>query len=266
MRLRIALRYAAQQMCVAAKDSRRDAQPVIGAYDALALMPTDRAAFSYQPKDLKSVCRAVRTRFLLDEFFGRGPIDLPWTFRDTFRFTFVSLGRKTLFLVARLRHQINGEVSRQVIGCPPISWKRRLVPIGQAKGTGRRRRRSGESSINIGARAMRRRENQYAAKTSYGSGSLLSCSIGLVVRSCHVICCGETQVICGGETQVGHSETAVRYPNAETETGGRNRSNSNQQERLSHRRTDSLWAGRSPFQGSKTSHPARIYARCIEPR
>jgi hypothetical protein len=153
MRLRIALRYAAQQMCVAAKDSRRDAQPVIGAYDALALMPTDRAAFSYQPKDLKSVCRAVRTRFLLDEFFGRGPIDLPWTFRDTFRFTFVSLGRKTLFLVARLRHQINGEVSRQVIGCPPISWKRRLVPIGQAKGTGRRRRRSGESSINIGARA-----------------------------------------------------------------------------------------------------------------
>jgi hypothetical protein len=105
-------------MCVAAKDSRRDAQPVIGAYDALALMPTDRAAFSYQPKDLKSVCRAVRTRFLLDEFFGRGPTDLPWTFRDTFRFTFVSLGRKTLFLVARLRHQINGEVSRQVIGCP----------------------------------------------------------------------------------------------------------------------------------------------------
>jgi hypothetical protein len=118
MRLRSALRYAAQQMCVAAKDSRRDAQPVIGAYDALALMPTDRAAFSYQPKDLKSVCRAVRTRFLLDEFFGRGPTDLPWTFRDTFRFTFVSLGRKTLFLVARLRHQINGEVSRQVIGCP----------------------------------------------------------------------------------------------------------------------------------------------------
>ena len=107
MRLRIALRYAAQQMCVAAK----------GAYDALALMPTDRAAFSYQPKDLKSVCRAVRTRFLLDEFFGRGPIDLPWTFRDTFRFTFVSLGRKTLFLVARLRHQINGELSRQVIDC-----------------------------------------------------------------------------------------------------------------------------------------------------
>jgi hypothetical protein len=42
---------------------------------------------------------------------------LPWTFRDTLRLTFVSLGRKTRFLVARLRHQINGDVSRQVIGC-----------------------------------------------------------------------------------------------------------------------------------------------------
>jgi hypothetical protein len=80
-------------------------------------MPTDKAAFSYQPKDLKSVCRAVRARFLLDEFLGREPTDLPWTFRDTLRLTFVSLGRKTRFLVARLRHQINGEVSRQVIGC-----------------------------------------------------------------------------------------------------------------------------------------------------
>jgi len=36
----------------------------------------------------------------LDEFFGREPTDLPWTFRDTLRLTFVSLGRKTLFLVA----------------------------------------------------------------------------------------------------------------------------------------------------------------------
>jgi len=99
------------------KDPLRDAQPDISAYDALALMPTDKAAFSYQPKDLKSVCRAVRTRFLLDEFLGREPTDLPWTFRDTLRLTFVSLGRKTRFLVARLRHQINGEVSRQVIDC-----------------------------------------------------------------------------------------------------------------------------------------------------
>jgi hypothetical protein len=96
---------------------QRDAQPDISAYDALALMPTDKAAFSYQPKDLKSVCRGVRARFLLDEFLGREPTDLPWTFRDTLRLTFVSLGRKTRFLVARLRHQINGEVSRQVIGC-----------------------------------------------------------------------------------------------------------------------------------------------------
>jgi len=99
------------------KDPLRDAQPDISAYDALALMPTDKAAFSYQPKDLKSVCRAVRARFLLDEFLGREPTDLPWTFRDTLRLTFVSLGRKTRFLVARLRHQINGEVSRQVIDC-----------------------------------------------------------------------------------------------------------------------------------------------------
>src|SRR3981081_4722903 len=105
MRLRIALRSPDQQMCLAAKDSRRDAQPVIGAYDALALMPTDRAAFSYQPKDLKSVCRAGLTPFLLDEFFARGPIDLPWTFRDTFRFTFVSLRRQRPFLVDGLSHQ-----------------------------------------------------------------------------------------------------------------------------------------------------------------
>jgi len=33
------------------------------------------------------------------------------------RLTFVSLGRKTRFLVAPLRHQINGELSRQVIDC-----------------------------------------------------------------------------------------------------------------------------------------------------
>src|SRR6516165_3527422 len=36
-----------------------------GVRDALALIPIDRAAFSYQPKDLKSVRRAVRTRFSL---------------------------------------------------------------------------------------------------------------------------------------------------------------------------------------------------------
>jgi hypothetical protein len=114
------------------KDPLRDAQPDISAYDALALMPTDKAAFSYQPKDLKSVCRAVRARFLLDEFLGREPTDLPWTFRDTLRLTFVSLGRKTRFLVARLRHQINGEVSRQVIGLSGL-------PAGHPKGASDRR-------------------------------------------------------------------------------------------------------------------------------
>ena len=117
---------------------QRYAQPDISAYDALALMPTDKAAFSYQPKDLKSVCRGVRARFLLDEFLGREPTDLPWTFRDTLRLTFVSLGRKTRFLVARLRHQINGDVSRQVIGCQagPPDTRKALVTT----------RRSGESS------------------------------------------------------------------------------------------------------------------------
>jgi hypothetical protein len=38
---------------------------VIRAYGALALIPTARTAFSYQPKDLKSVRRAVPKRFLL---------------------------------------------------------------------------------------------------------------------------------------------------------------------------------------------------------
>ena len=124
---------------------RRDAQPDISAYDALALMPTDKAAFSYQPKDLKSVCRGVRARFLLDEFLGREPTDLPWTFRDTLRLTFVSLGRKTRFLVARLRHQINGEVSRQVIGCQAglLDTRKALVTrVG-----------AGESSTKAGAKA-----------------------------------------------------------------------------------------------------------------
>jgi len=45
------------------------------------------------------------------------------------RLTFVSLGRKTRFLVARLRHQINGEVSRQVIGLSGL-------PAGHPKGAG----------------------------------------------------------------------------------------------------------------------------------
>jgi hypothetical protein len=92
------------------------------------MIPTDRAAFSYQPKDLKPFCRAVRKRFPLGTFFGRESIDLPSTFRDAFRVKFVSLGRKALFLVAPLWHQINGGSSRQVIGSAPTN----LVEAGEA--------------------------------------------------------------------------------------------------------------------------------------
>ena len=49
-----------------------------GVCDALALIPIDRAAFSYQPKDLKSV-RRVRNRFPLGRFFRW---DLLSTLRD----------------------------------------------------------------------------------------------------------------------------------------------------------------------------------------
>jgi hypothetical protein len=75
-----------------------DLQASVSAYDALALIPTERAAFSYQPKDLKSVCRVVRKRFLFDVFLGREPTDLVSTFRDAFRFKLVSLGEKRSFL------------------------------------------------------------------------------------------------------------------------------------------------------------------------
>lgn len=122
----IALRYAANSWVWSRKS--RDVT-FNGVYEALALMPTDSAAFSYQPKDLKSVCRGVRARFLLAAVFGRGPTDLPSTFRDTFRLTFVSLGQKALFLVAPLRHQINGEVSRQVIDCVARPRQQPVAPI-----------------------------------------------------------------------------------------------------------------------------------------
>jgi hypothetical protein len=74
----------------------------------------------------------VRARFLLAEFLAREPTDLPWTFLDALRLTFVSLGRKTLFLVARLGHQINADVSRQVIGCPAMT-ETAFRPIGRRK-------------------------------------------------------------------------------------------------------------------------------------
>jgi hypothetical protein len=66
-------------------------------YGALALIPIERAAFSYQPKDLKSARRARRDRFFLDILVRREPANLLSTFRDTLRFTFISLGRKRSF-------------------------------------------------------------------------------------------------------------------------------------------------------------------------
>ena len=42
----------------------------------------------------------MRKRFLLDIFLVRELIDLRWTFRDTLRCTFVSLGQKTVLLDA----------------------------------------------------------------------------------------------------------------------------------------------------------------------
>src|SRR5262249_60358577 len=87
-----------------------EAHPVVSACDALALIPIARAAFSYQPKDLKFVRRTLRNRFPLGRCFRR---DLLSTLRDTLRFTFRLPGREALFLVAPWRHQINGGSSRQ---------------------------------------------------------------------------------------------------------------------------------------------------------
>jgi hypothetical protein len=97
----------------------------------------------------------VRARFLLAEFLAREPTDLPWTFLDALRLTFVSLGRKTLFLVARLGHQINADVSRQVIGCPAMT-ETAFRPIGRRKAptTGASERKS---SAKI-AQSMRHQE------------------------------------------------------------------------------------------------------------
>jgi len=70
------------------------AQPVVSACGVLALIPIDKAAFSYQPKDLKSVRRAVRNRLPLETFLGR---DLPSTLRDTVWLKLLSLGDQPLF-------------------------------------------------------------------------------------------------------------------------------------------------------------------------
>jgi hypothetical protein len=62
--------------------------------DALALMPTDRAAFSYQPNDRKSVRLAgLRPeRFSLVTLLVWELTDLRSTLRDTFWFKILSLG------------------------------------------------------------------------------------------------------------------------------------------------------------------------------
>ena len=67
--------------------STLDAATMVSAYDALALIPTDKAAFSYHSQDLKFVCRALRC-FRLD--LEREPIDFLSTFRDTCRFKLAS--------------------------------------------------------------------------------------------------------------------------------------------------------------------------------
>jgi hypothetical protein len=96
--------------CARSLKTPGEAHPVVSACDALALIPIARAAFSYQPKDLKSVRRTLRNRFPLGKFFRR---DLLSTLRDTLRFTIRLPGREALFLVAPWRHQINGGSSRQ---------------------------------------------------------------------------------------------------------------------------------------------------------
>ena len=83
------------------KTDRRDRQLDVGVCDALALIPIDPAAFSYQTNDLKSVRRTARRRFLLDTFLGREISNLPATsFRDSLRFTFDSIERNALSLGA----------------------------------------------------------------------------------------------------------------------------------------------------------------------
>jgi ribbon-helix-helix protein len=55
-------------------------------------MPTDRAAFSYQPNDRKSVRLAGAERFSLVTLLVRELTDLRSTLRDTFWFKILSLG------------------------------------------------------------------------------------------------------------------------------------------------------------------------------
>ena len=74
----------------------------------LALIPIDRAAFSYQSEDdfkfLSRAIRCKRVRFVA--FVERERVDLPSTCRETVRFKFRLLGRKALFFVAAMSYQI----------------------------------------------------------------------------------------------------------------------------------------------------------------
>src|SRR5262245_13696561 len=85
-----------------------EAHPVVSACDALALIPIAKAAFSYQPKDLKFVRRTLRNRFPLGRCFRR---DLLSTLRDTLRFTIRLSAQEGLFLLSSLPHQHNGRSS-----------------------------------------------------------------------------------------------------------------------------------------------------------
>src|SRR5262249_36349407 len=108
-----------------------EAHPVVRACDALALIPIARAAFSYQPNDLKFVRRTLRNRFPLGRCFRR---DLLSTLRDTLRFTIRLPGREALFLLAPWRHQINGGWSRQGKRINPRrrnAWRRAPRAAGQ---------------------------------------------------------------------------------------------------------------------------------------
>ena len=78
----------------------------------LALIPIDKAAFSYQPEDLE-FSRAIRRKRFCFVFVERERIDLPSTFREMLRFKFVSLAKSALFRGAN--EVSNRGLLRQVI-------------------------------------------------------------------------------------------------------------------------------------------------------
>src|SRR6266496_5265171 len=108
--------------------------------------------------------------------------------------------------------------------------------------------------INLGR--PRRVEWNDAPKYSHSSYALLPC-VRLIVRICDFGC---------GQTQAGHlyRKTQARRANHEPETGHPNRSDSNQQGRLSRRGAGSLWTGENSIQANKTDYSTRLRASCIE--